>query len=773
MDAVDKFELARHGVYPIAFDRRWHCGMHLSPTDQTEPVRAIADGEVVAYRVSQKAISDGELDANGNPELNSNNGFVLLKHKTDTGEGRTITFYSLYMHLLDINAQQIIAPQPITPPTTGSASALPGWLLHPTDGVKVGGNKKVYRKDMLGYWGHCHGQPHLHFEIFMTEAGFRDYFGPTQLGNITPTTPRSTDYWGHSYFVIPGGHTFRRVPPGQTDSPYFPALTEGTLGARSKLYVEAYFHKGQRYTRSWLENEDGLTLLTTSPVMDSCPDYEYDLFERATALYAACPSAGYELLRFGRALSTELPPLSATESQTWVAFTYNATGAKGYVDVGSGAITKLSDADFPFFAGWQKIEEANTPFDKDGLCDYNELRKLVDDVEATETSTQRREPAHKHEDRLAAYVQGNDAVRSKLKGFVCHAPSEWDGSGNDARYSRLKNPDGFFGKRRNFDPHGYERFIDFQKKLQFLEQTPLGGGKKFWFFHPLGFIRHFRKCGWLNQSELASTLPKYMFYTSTGNPRTAITSPANVYELTRVDAENRISGYSIALNKCLRKYIGSNKQRAAIFLAQVLLETAQWRNLGGMRRLMHEWYFGQYSSANPATRYYGAFYGRGIMQLTWAGTYAEYGNYSKLQSFNGHYVERLTPASPRITRTSQHYSANPSDRGVLMTWAPRYDPDIIGENPYFACDSGGFYWVSKHHSGVININRVVDKEYSATNVGIINRLVNGGGNGYYERQAYTVFALNKLTDDVSNRFSQIITPPTPKARVAPNMDNAG
>lgn len=164
MDAIDGFELRHQGIYPIAFDRRWHCGVHLTPNLQGEAVRAIADGEVVAYRVAQKAIADGQSDPHtGAPMPNSNTGFVLLRHTTDTGDGRSMTFYSLYMHLLDLNA-------------IGAKYDVPRWLAMPTNGVQVSPDRQVYRKDVLGYIGACHGQPHLHFEIFMTEEDFRAWF---------------------------------------------------------------------------------------------------------------------------------------------------------------------------------------------------------------------------------------------------------------------------------------------------------------------------------------------------------------------------------------------------------------------------------------------------------------------------------------------------------------------------------------------------------------------------------------------------------------------
>lgn len=186
---------------------------------------------------------------------------------------------------------------------------------------------------------------------------------------------------------------------------------------------------------------------------------------------------------------------------------------------------------------------------------------------------------------------------------------------------------------------------------------------------------------------------------------------------------------------------------------------------------MHEWGFGAFSSANPATQYYAAFYGRGIMQLTWAGNYKSYGVFRQLPDHTGAYAERLSQGA-RITAVSQHYSFNPADNGVQFRWAPRYDPDIVGEQVFEACDSGGFYWVSKAFSEGVNINRVVDRVYSASNVGFVNRLVNGGGNGYYERQAYTLFMLRILSDGIETSVQEVITPPAPKAAVRANLERA-
>lgn len=357
-------------------------------------------------------------------------------------------------------------------------------------------------------------------------------------------------------------------------------------------------------------------------------------------------------------------------------------------------------------------------------------------------------------------------ARGTLKRLICKFPTEWAKNDFDVRYGWLKRvadggpmPEGVFQK---LEKH--------HQALAFWEDTGLADiDNKHWHLPPRELISILRRCGWLTTSEIAMTFPKHMFYNTNSNPVTPIMTNNDNYRISREQAMARVVRHSPSLNRTIRKYLGGNKQRISIFLAQTLLETAQWRDLGGSRRLMHEWGFGAYSAANPATQYYTIFYGRGIMQLTWAGNYRDYGNYRALPPNVTTYIERRSNIPARLTGSSQHYSAHPNNNGQLFIWSPRFDPDIIGENLYEACDSGGFYWVSKRFSEGININRVADRPYSPSNVGLINRLVNGGSNGYYERQAYTSYILRKLTDSIETSTEITISPPEPKHSIRANM----
>jgi hypothetical protein len=66
----------------------------------------------------------------------------------------------------------------------------------------------------------------------------------------------------------------------------------------------------------------------------------------------------------------------------------------------------------------------------------------------------------------------------------------------------------------------------------------------------------------------------------------------------------------------------------------------------------------------------------------------------------------------------------------------------------------------------------VDRIYNESNTGFVNRLVNGGGNGYYERQAYTAFMIRVLSDSPDSATQVMLAPPAPKLSVRADMEKA-
>ncbi|WNC89835.1 hypothetical protein RI103_00285 [Paraburkholderia sp. FT54] len=764
MDAVDKFELA-HGIYPVAFDRRWHCGVHLAP-DTHGAVYAIADGDVVAYRVCQHAIDSD----------NSNAGFVLLRHSTETGDGRKLTFYSLYMHLLPLAEYHTFGY---------GATGLPDFLCKPSGEAPqgqvtpaaAGGVHKVQRKDIVGYLGRYQGVVYLHCEVFMTPGDFDTFFSHTQLGNAAPDTPTTTDCWGHTYYMIPAGQQFYALPPG-TDAHNKLRGIEFESGHTDTnalpLVVETYFSKGTKYTNVWSVAADGSrTPLTDQSVSE--PDYEYDLYKRATALYSTCPSDGYEMLRFGRILSpatlTDQPANSPPSADgalpgnphptnipgqrvTWARVPY-ATGRFGYIDISARAIKKLSDADFPSFMGWQKLGDGNTPFGSDGLCDIDALKKIVRDAAASEQPTVSAATTEVQKaDALSRYVKGDDGVRQALRGFICNAPSEWDSTNNETRYAKLLNEGGFY----HGNEEGYNKFLIYLKEIQFWDVTGLPAGTKLWFFHPLAFIRHFRKSGWLSLQEQIQLLPRKSI-SDAGGHISWIESKKRFAEGNDDARGQSPQGMWPALNHTFCKYGFSGSLRKAHFLGQVFKETGalcstrENGNADYFRKMYenytetdaaydfdhkHAWLAGlgflknrdraTYIAQRPGEVHNKAvaggnvqpgdgarFCGRGLIHLTWRNGYNEYGEYR-----------------------AKDFTTDPN-------------PTLLQSDAETAADSAGYFWAKTR------INRKADHGSADTDVRACFLLVGGAG-GLPARQQffrYIYFILgdtpNIVTDNTLER----------------------
>ncbi|MNB64529.1 hypothetical protein D3C87_557160 [compost metagenome] len=119
---------AQDGYYPLGSNGLWHGGVHFDEASglvsaQSE-VRCIADGQVVAYRIDDTYPATVYTDRTAF----ASTGFVLIKHALEVpsppappagaggppppapAAGPILTFYSLYMHLLDMDGYRTKTP---------------------------------------------------------------------------------------------------------------------------------------------------------------------------------------------------------------------------------------------------------------------------------------------------------------------------------------------------------------------------------------------------------------------------------------------------------------------------------------------------------------------------------------------------------------------------------------------------------------------------------------------------------------------------------------
>jgi len=111
---------AKDGYYPLGGNGLWHGGVHFDEASGLNPaqseVRCITDGQVIAYRIDETYLPTVYSDRTAV----ASSGFVLVKHLLEvpappappatpggspapaSAGGPLLTFYSLYMHLLDM-----------------------------------------------------------------------------------------------------------------------------------------------------------------------------------------------------------------------------------------------------------------------------------------------------------------------------------------------------------------------------------------------------------------------------------------------------------------------------------------------------------------------------------------------------------------------------------------------------------------------------------------------------------------------------------------------
>lgn len=84
------------GHYLLGTNRHWHGGMHFTIN---KPVQAIDNGKLIAYRLASDYLTVNLRYSGRNPKNKYSNSFALIQHEARV-KGRTLNYYSLYMHLM-------------------------------------------------------------------------------------------------------------------------------------------------------------------------------------------------------------------------------------------------------------------------------------------------------------------------------------------------------------------------------------------------------------------------------------------------------------------------------------------------------------------------------------------------------------------------------------------------------------------------------------------------------------------------------------------------
>lgn len=510
--------------YPINASQAWHGGVHLMHSDigsNVEYIRAIADGTVISLRQPDQQKRDiAPLNYNGSTDY----GYVLLKHETEIGSGDEgqVQYYSLYMHMGSIKSE-----------------------------VKQGG--KVYRKDPLGQVGHIDTQNGIHFQIFCDHANLKKLVGRETPELDTGKNGRTNIVYGDMHFYLPAGTKFYPTIPTNDGA----TATEST----EPLYVTMRFEKGScsMVTRRKVVLNNTYVTVGEALVDVEGEEYEHNLCSHAEKLYPDSPSAGYELLRFGRVINTEYETLVPANAPLWR--TVNYPGGRGVVNLADSKITKFSDGDFPHWTGWILIDD-----DADDNSQWNSPTLFA--------------------------LNGQDLSRT-----ICHFPLEWDEATAEDRYSWLKSPTeaislsnqqtgllagGDSGDNKQDASYTQTELQEFDRptssayelagevvtlvdkdwnelmahiKALCFNTSALGlPSGRVWHFEPRQFITHFRKCLWQDAAVIARAMQI--------NWRPIIQSTMNL-----------AIKYQPAMNKVMLKYIINTPIRLAHFLGQGAVES--------------------------------------------------------------------------------------------------------------------------------------------------------------------------------------------------------
>lgn len=680
------------GSFPMGKNRFWHGGVHVHPTDRAIPIRAIADGEIVAYRFDETDQTDAYFD-----KVPYSRSFVLLKHVTELGRTslgiNKLVFYSLYMHLQAwgqvkekrgtqaVNFLKKVVPE--QPRRGKDGSALLDKNKRPimtkaynevTSPIADGachsgeGHPPVHRGDILGYAGRIpdnlltpsHG---IHFEIFFDDVTFLDNSSRAIWGRCALRDDlRVVDELLEEFSL-----TTASAKPVAVD-----------VSASTSSYWKIKYEKREY----WVSKAQ----LTQREVEVPDPKNKKNLL-KSTRYFATTESiVGYRKnpekieskLKKGTAIIPWMEPFLnkgefqeiVADGKAWVQIFAPDTGDLYWAEKQS--LTFDSDADWTNF---YKLEE-HGEFSNDGFVDDVGLQEILNAYEKS---------------RSDKNASAKGAQEDKLRHIITKHPTEWSSQDIAKRFDRVMRDD--FGPSK-LKPDQFSKLTAHITRLSFWECVPgLPSPKEVWHAHPIRFIEQLAKCMWLSESELEQIYPQ------------EVDGGAAISHGTTDELREK---YRTEINKCCYRYGINNRLRQAHFFGQGAVEC---ESLNSMLEIASgEKYENNTDLGNTQKGDGPKFKGRGLKQLT--GRY----NYAQYWSFRGWLKAGADFDLGWERDTEKRF--------------PRIDnPEVLADSPFNCIDAGCWY--------IAHLRRRTVTAMDADDIGKVTLLINGGDNGLPDRTKFT------------------------------------
>lgn len=239
---IKKINGLKSGTFPIGRNRIWHGGIHFSQSGGWHPsgaVRAIADGEIVAYRLATKPAKATRSTEEGKPEgkidLYTSPSFCLVRHRYEAGEQNKnrLTFYSLYMHIACENSYNSSEAARVMVKGTGVSTYEPVVEEHPPKLTRrLSGDKPVYAKrgaevklvvqEVKNLFNH-NDEPHDYYLVhYVDDPDSLFHIAASQLQQEFPQKPK--------WMTPPEGKPARHKVPGNTWLRKTADATVGSMG---------------------------------------------------------------------------------------------------------------------------------------------------------------------------------------------------------------------------------------------------------------------------------------------------------------------------------------------------------------------------------------------------------------------------------------------------------------------------------------------------------------------------------------------------------------